>query len=1130
MPRTLREPSLRLTCSRYGSRDEADLRREYRHFEHSYLPMMSEPAILKLRTLGRQAAYVEAVDYVNALPPAVRAQPPVALQIARMHLRQGDPISAEHALSAASLDSATDGERRVHEIEEVSLLIQRAGNMRDAVARADAVLARTRAQPVDSVMLLEVERVHVRIVLSAVTFFEVPRDVADAAFARLPYIADGLEQGGHVDEALAARLTYAERMPDAVQRVQALAGLVDIALRLDRPEVAAEAQTLRADCMLALQRPNDEVLSLLDAAAELYAQVGHRHGAVDVARVRARLSIDRELAGPEALESCLEAYQKIDFHRGVLTTLMDLSQLAHVRGDIPRALRYHSSALQLSERVGMGLSRDSLATAQVDLLMRAHRLADAIELCDAMMSGDIPRWSRGSYEQLLGTIFSFLNDASSACEHERRAISIFKSVGDLDSASTAALKLASDLASIRSDEGFSEAEALTREWMRHDDERAHVSDAIAKREMLVQIAILRFLYSPTLRGDARLLSDAVAFLDDADRKAGGLSPREAAQRRGNLAQMRAQVSQLHGDEAGVEHAWRMALASFESAGYAMEAANCRYMLGVLFLNRANAELLPNFGESEEQLRAALGYYETAGMRGQAADARFMVARLYTNAFARVSPDTGSAMLDAALEHLEQAETDLDAARREFDSTGSVLDRQRAKSAFVAKGQRIAELTMEILCRRRASPTEAWLRAQRSKARGLSDLLGMSEVPPARVLSRIEAFPDAMQQVADERELTAQLPRIGAEERLHVREELRRLRARMADDPRLAEYLELRNGAALDAADLATMIGDTRCVCVDWVTDGSQLFLLVIRPGQSPQLTALSLRLSDVASFVRSYLSKETFRVTLRDTPELLEALSPLVSPLRDYSEPDELLVLAPTGAMQALPLHALVVGGDALIARNPVVYVPSLTVLRHCLLRRTTGRQWQEAALFGDPAGNLPAAADLMSFLENRFATPAVVGRDVTMSAFRTAIRSRALVHFQGHAVHVPQEPLDSRLELADQNLTARDVFDLADLSADLVTLAACESASSTIAPGDEPIGLIPAFLYAGASSVLATLWKVNQASAAELMRRFYQQWTTDTAKDKASILQAAMLAVREVSGFESPYHWSPFVLYGSWY
>ncbi|MEM1292833.1 MAG: hypothetical protein AAGH67_15315 [Cyanobacteria bacterium P01_H01_bin.162] len=73
---------------------------------------------------------------------------------------------------------------------------------------------------------------------------------------------------------------------------------------------------------------------------------------------------------------------------------------------------------------------------------------------------------------------------------------------------------------------------------------------------------------------------------------------------------------------------------------------------------------------------------------------------------------------------------------------------------------------------------------------------------------------------------------------------------------------------------------------------------------------------------------------MRDTPEVLQDMAPLIAPLATLSHSEKLLILCPTGPLHALPLHVLEIDGEPLLARNPVVYCPSLNVLRHCLARR----------------------------------------------------------------------------------------------------------------------------------------------------------------------------------------------------
>ena len=73
-----------------------------------------------------------------------------------------------------------------------------------------------------------------------------------------------------------------------------------------------------------------------------------------------------------------------------------------------------------------------------------------------------------------------------------------------------------------------------------------------------------------------------------------------------------------------------------------------------------------------------------------------------------------------------------------------------------------------------------------------------------------------------------------------------------------------------------------------------------------------------------------------------------------------------------------------------------------------------------------------------------------------------------------------------DPFLTLPDIYDMR-LNADLVVLSACSTAEGRHVPGEGPIGLARAFMYAGAPRVVASLWRVNDSATAELMKRFYR-------------------------------------------
>jgi CHAT domain-containing protein len=105
------------------------------------------------------------------------------------------------------------------------------------------------------------------------------------------------------------------------------------------------------------------------------------------------------------------------------------------------------------------------------------------------------------------------------------------------------------------------------------------------------------------------------------------------------------------------------------------------------------------------------------------------------------------------------------------------------------------------------------------------------------------------------------------------------------------------------------------------------------------------------------------------------------------------------------------------------------------------------------------------------------------------------------------------------------DVFNL-DLRGALVTLSACETGRGVVAAGDELIGLSRGFLYAGVATLVQSLWRVEDASTAHLMERFYQALCA--GRPKGAALRAAQLALLARYP-DHPYCWAPFQLIGHW-
>nr|MDP9121254.1 CHAT domain-containing protein [Acidobacteriota bacterium] len=314
----------------------------------------------------------------------------------------------------------------------------------------------------------------------------------------------------------------------------------------------------------------------------------------------------------------------------------------------------------------------------------------------------------------------------------------------------------------------------------------------------------------------------------------------------------------------------------------------------------------------------------------------------------------------------------------------------------------------------------------------------------------------------------------------------------------------------------------------------------------------------------------------------------LVRPAEPWLARAERVLIVPDGPLHLLPFAALLRDeaaaeparreGRYLIEWKPLHTALSGTVYAE-LQKRRRGPRGGAGALqwvgFGDPwfpprlaQGRLPETAEtrLRSFTtrsafqwqrlpESRREVERIAelfpraARRVYLDREATEERAKALgpqariVHFATHGFVDDLSPFDSGLVLAIPEelgggrdnglLQVWEIFEGVRLDADLVVLSACETGLGKIRGGEGIIGLTRAFQFAGARSVLASLWQVEDRATAELMERFYRHLRAGTPKDLA--LRAAQLEL--LSGREgrpglnatAPYQWAAMQLYGDW-
>jgi CHAT domain-containing protein/Tfp pilus assembly protein PilF len=146
-------------------------------------------------------------------------------------------------------------------------------------------------------------------------------------------------------------------------------------------------------------------------------------------------------------------------------------------------------------------------------------------------------------------------------------------------------------------------------------------------------------------------------------------------------------------------------------------------------------------------------------------------------------------------------------------------------------------------------------------------------------------------------------------------------------------------------------------------------------------------------------------------------------------------------------------------------------------------------------------------------------------------------LHFATHGFADPINPelsgivlslIDKQGKPADKGyLRLGDIFNL-DFAADLVVLSACDTGLGKDVNGEGLVGLTRGLMYAGAERVAVSLWQVDDAATAELMKEFYTQML-NSGKSPTAALRAAQLRLWENSSLQNPYYWSAFTLQGEW-
>lgn len=340
------------------------------------------------------------------------------------------------------------------------------------------------------------------------------------------------------------------------------------------------------------------------------------------------------------------------------------------------------------------------------------------------------------------------------------------------------------------------------------------------------------------------------------------------------------------------------------------------------------------------------------------------------------------------------------------------------------------------------------------------------------------------------------------------------------------------------------------IFIDWVRHRDKIILFAIRSVQTSQTMHywdLPLTYSNVEDWacrkLRVVQDRSGISIQKKlDNAEDLKELSPLIDPLRHIIKNDELLILCPTGVLNEIPIHAIPFSGSdsPLLMTNPIVYSSSHAIMKSCIdatfQKINSARASTKFAAFGRFGDVDKAEADLINAmvtdLAEQFHGFHATGCGLKRDTFKEHVSSADFIHYHGHAscetdTSIRSLVLEPNLDNGDDGrFKVDDIFQL-QLQSAHVTLLACASGEQQFSFNDDPFGIVTAFLCAGATSVIGTLWPTDCRDARDFSDIFYEHIKDEgnSVINLAKAVQKTVLVLREDWGSDDPYHWAQFML-----
>lgn len=232
------------------------------------------------------------------------------------------------------------------------------------------------------------------------------------------------------------------------------------------------------------------------------------------------------------------------------------------------------------------------------------------------------------------------------------------------------------------------------------------------------------------------------------------------------------------------------------------------------------------------------------------------------------------------------------------------------------------------------------------------------------------------------------------------------------------------------------------------------------------------------------------------------------------------LIISPHRALHCIPFHALPVLNvetaemDAVLLgeKYEICYLPSLSLLTQERVQH--GDEMRRLLLVENPTGDLPCSEAECYAIQQHYRGSGAIQKlkldQARLGSFLVSAVGARIIHYSGHAVFDPEDPLRSGLVFSDRLGSYSAISSLLMLRNELTVLNGCESGMLKPDFFDNHQSFTKLFLSAGARCVIGSLWAIPDLPSALLMDEFYLNWTRGAAP--ASALCSAQARIRKMT------------------